>query len=141
MALPNSPRARHVPGTGGRHEMRAGDVKRLPGLAAPESPVVTATYDGVVGGDAQPGEGALEPGILCEQVLVDRSRVEPDERMRGLERGCRSRQGDSGAVPTQQRFPLAEDRVDVVGAHVAGPALQHVELARVVQTDVERPVA
>ena len=36
---------------------------------------------------------------------------------------------------------MAEHRADVVGALVAGPALEHAKLARVVEADVDRAVA
>src|SRR5919197_2957717 len=125
--------------------LRMGEVgrrsqEREARLAAPERPVVAAADEEEAVRDAEAGELRREGAILLAEQ-VGRPGVEPDVRVRaaklrrdGVERLRR-------AVAGQHLRVAAEDRAEVVGLLVARPALEHLELAGVVQADVECAVA
>src|SRR5262245_19999914 len=102
--------ARHVPGTG--DEVLARREERPRRLSAPERPVVPAADDRVMRRDAEAGEPALESGVLREQALVRRPRVEPDVRVSGPQQRRSRRDRRGRAVPAEQRLVLAENRGD-----------------------------
>jgi hypothetical protein len=78
--------------------------------------------------------------LLPQAVLV--AAVEPHERVLAAKQRRDARQRQQRAVLSEESLvPLAEHRLDVVRLLVAGPALQHAELRRVVQADVQRSVA
>src|SRR5690349_9308843 len=121
-------------------EVCGGDLDGDPGVVAPDPPGVAAVTDEEPVRDAVAGQLRGEAPVLAP-VPVGAARVEPDERVLAPELRSDLRQRQRRAVPRQEIGTAAEDRRDVVRLLVAGPALEHAELGRVVEPDVERGVA
>src|SRR6476661_8112608 len=104
--------------------------------AAPDGPVVAAAHDGVAVRQVQLRERAGEAVVLLQRVVTG-SAVEPDERVRALQARGRSADRQLRAVPLHERAVTlaAEHGGNVIGDLVAGPALDDMELAGVVDRD------
>src|SRR5262245_646231 len=90
--------------------------------------------------DVQPRELSRERLVLVK-VTIAVARVEPDVRPLPPEAAGDVGQVRARAVEGKPLLARAEDRGDLVGALVAGPALEGAELTWMVQADVERAVS
>src|SRR5256886_3978491 len=116
------------------------DGDRLPSVAPPERPGVATGDEEEVVRHTQALQLGREALVLALQRVL-RARVEPDERAFLPQLGGDQREGERWAVVAEPGLVPAEDRPHVVGLLVARPALEHPELAWVVEPDVERRVA
>src|SRR5262249_58629244 len=136
--------ARKIGGTAGLRPPRGPQVlaRREVGrgrIAPPERPVVPARDEPQAVRDAVALQQRREVEVLPEKTIVP-TRVEPEEGVRTAQ--LRSGRGDrvERRVVHEQRASVAEERAEVVGFLVAGPALDEAELPGVVNRDVDRAV-
>src|SRR5205085_10609208 len=121
-------------------EVGRGGQERAARLAAPEPPVVAAADEEEAVRDAEAGEVGGEVLVLLAQP-VGGPGVEPHVRVHAAKGRRDGVKRLERAVLREKIRLAAEDRAQVVGLLVARPALEDVELAGVVQADVERAVA
>src|SRR5437667_6507823 len=103
-------------------------------VLAPCAPVVSSRHDQEAVANPQPRELVRKGGVLGKRTVAA-TRVEPDVRPVFPKPARNPRQVRLRAVVGEALLLPAEDRENVVGALVAGPAFEHPELARVVHPD------
>src|SRR5579862_140236 len=116
-----------------------GGEQRIGGVSAPQRPVVAAADDAVAVTDVDVREERRELRVLLLEVVAGAA-VEPDVRVRVAQLRGGGVERQQRAVVREGRGVVTEDRAEWVGTFVAGPALEHLELAGVVDADVDRAV-
>src|SRR5262249_21316102 len=105
----------------------------------PDRPVVSAPHDEEAMPEVEACERGGERRVLLQRAVPGPG-VEPERRVHPAQAFRRVRHRQLRAVRPKELLPVPEDGADVVGALVAGPALDDLELAGMVERDVERAV-